>query len=76
MGRTIPSFRIATEMEWRKWTPFRKALRKKDRRIFDETFSYARLHNSAGSNAVRPVLIVPILMSISPEHCKQLKIKS
>jgi len=72
MGRTIPSFRNAAEMERRKWQPFRQALDKKDRKIFDEMFSYSRLYNSAGSNACRPVLIHPILMSIIFEHYKQL----
>ncbi|MDW0231013.1 MAG: hypothetical protein QOA62_03145 [Nitrososphaeraceae archaeon] len=46
---------------------------KKDRKEFDKMFSYSRLFNSAGSNACRPVLIHPILMSIVFEHYKQLK---
>jgi hypothetical protein len=73
MGRTVPSYRIATEMERWKWKPFRQALDKKDRKIFDEMFSYSRLYNSAGSSACRPVLIHPILMSIIFEHYKQLR---
>jgi hypothetical protein len=72
MGRTIPSYRIATEMERSKWKIFRQKLDKKDRRIFDEMFSYSRLFNSAGSNACRPISIHPILMSIIFEHYKQL----
>jgi hypothetical protein len=72
MGRTIPSFRIASEMERWKWRPFRNALGKKDRKIFDEMFSYSRLYNSACSNACRPVLIHVILMSIIFVHYKQL----
>ena len=36
MGRTIPSYRIASEMERWKWRPFRKLLDKQDRKIFDE----------------------------------------
>jgi hypothetical protein len=73
MGRTVPSYRIATEMETSKWKPFRQALSKKDKKIFDEMMSYPRLYNSAGSNACRPQLIHPILMSIIFEHYKQLK---
>ncbi|HEX5977837.1 MAG TPA: hypothetical protein VFY68_11200 [Nitrososphaeraceae archaeon] len=73
MGRTIPSYRIATEMERSKWKIFRQRLDKKDRKIFDEMFSYSRLYNSAGSNACRPILIHPILMSIVFEHYKQLE---
>ena len=73
MGRTIPSYRIATEIERSKWRSFRKALDKQDRKEFDKMFSYSRLYNSAGSSACRPVLIHPILMSILLEHYKQLK---
>ena len=72
MGRTVPSNRIATEMERNKWKTFRQRLDKKDRKIFDKMFSYSRLFNSAGSNACKPVLLHPILMSIIFEHCKQL----
>ncbi|MDW0212115.1 MAG: hypothetical protein QOA12_09145 [Nitrososphaeraceae archaeon] len=73
MGRTIPSYRIATEMERNKWKIFRQRLDNEDRKEFDKMFSYSRLFNSAGSNACRPVLIHPILMSIIFEHYKQLK---
>jgi hypothetical protein len=45
MGRTIPSFRIASEIEEGKCRPFRSALDKKDRKMFDEMFSYDILHN-------------------------------
>ena len=73
MGRTIPSYRIAAEMETNKWKIFRDSLDKKDRKEFDNMFSYSRLYNSAGSNACRPILIYPILMSILLEHYKQLQ---
>ena len=73
MGRTIPSYRIATEMERSKWRIFRKSLDKKDRKEFDKMFAYSRLYNSAGSNACRPVLIHPIIKSIIFEHYEQLE---
>jgi hypothetical protein len=72
MGRTIPSYRIASEMEIRKWRPFRKLLDKQDRKIFDDMLSIPRFYNVAGTMACRPVLIHPILMSIVFEHYKQL----
>jgi hypothetical protein len=72
MGRTIPSYRIATEIERDKWKSFRQCLDKKDRKIFDEMFSYSRVYNSAGSNACRPVLLHSIVISIIFEHYKQL----
>ena len=73
MGRTIPSYRIATELERSKWKPFRQALNKKDRKMFDEMMTYPRLYNSAGSNACRAQLIHPVLRSIIFEHYKQIK---
>jgi hypothetical protein len=71
MGRTDPSYRLATEIERRKWKIFRQRLDKKDRKMFDKMFSYSRLYNVAGGNACRPVLIHPVLMSIIFEHYKQ-----
>jgi hypothetical protein len=73
MGRTVPSYRIATDIEKRKWKPFREALDKSERKIFDEMMSYSRLYNAAGVMASKPVLIHPILMSIIFENYKQLK---
>ena len=49
MGRTIPSYRIASEIEILKWRPFRKMLDKQYRKVFDEMFSYSRLYNSENS---------------------------
>ena len=72
MGRTIPSYRIASEIEIWKWRPFRKLLDKQDRKVFDEVLSISRLYNAAGTMACRPVLIHVILMSIIFEHYKQL----
>ena len=71
MGRTIPSYRIASEIEILKWRTFRKLLDKQDRKIFDEMVSIPRLYNAAGM-ACRPVLIHIILISIIFEHYKQL----
>ena len=51
MGRTIPSFRIASEMEIWKWRPSRRLLDKQDTKIFDEMFYYSRLYNAAGTMA-------------------------
>ena len=72
MGRTIPSFRIASEIEILKWRPFRKLLDKQDRKVFDEMLSISRLYNVAGTMACRPVLVHVMLISIIFEHYKQL----
>ena len=72
MGRTIPSFRIASAMEEEEWKPFRKCLDKSDRRAFDRMFSIAHLYNSACSYSSNPIRIQPIFMSIIFHHYKQL----
>ena len=72
MGRTIPSFRIASVMEEREWGPFRKTLDKSDRKVLDQMFSMAHLYNSAASYAAKPIRIQPIFMSIIFHHYKQL----
>jgi hypothetical protein len=72
MGRTIPSYRIASEIVIWKWRTFRKLLDKQDRKKFDEMLSIPRFYNVAGTMACRPVLIHVILMSIIFEHYKQL----
>ena len=77
MGRTIPSFRIAVVLEEKKWREFRKYLRNKnEKNIFTHMFSIANLYNSASSNAVNPIRIYPIMMSIVLHHYKTLKEKN
>jgi hypothetical protein len=39
MGRTIPSFRLASVGEEGDWKIFRNAIDKSDRKVFDEMFS-------------------------------------
>ena len=72
MGKTIPSFRIAFELEKQDWKPFRNALDKSDRKKFDDMFDIPRLYTSACSYAVQPVRLYPILMSILLHHFKEL----
>jgi hypothetical protein len=42
MGRAVPSFRIALEMEEAEWNPFRNALDRSDRKKFDKMFDIPR----------------------------------
>ncbi|HMK58229.1 MAG TPA: hypothetical protein VK462_04190 [Nitrososphaeraceae archaeon] len=72
MGRTVPSFRIAAEIERTKWKQFRSYLDKKDRKMFDHMYDCVKLHNTACMMACRPVVIHAVLMSIIFEHYKQL----
>ena len=73
MGRTVPSYRLASEREKRKWHLFRQELDKSERKMFDEMMSYSRLYKTAGVGACKPVLLQPIIMSIIFEHYKQLE---
>jgi len=43
MGRTVPSYRLASEREKGKWKIFRQELDKSERKLFDEMMSYSRL---------------------------------
>ena len=72
MGRTVPSFRMAAEIERTKWKEFRSLLDKTDRKMFDQMYDYVKLNNAACSNACRPIVVHAVLMSIIFEHYKQL----
>jgi hypothetical protein len=72
MGRTIPSFRIASSMEYAEWKDFRSSLPKTDRKVFDDMFSLSALYNSACVCCANPVRIQPIIMSILFHHYKEL----
>ena len=71
MGRTIPSFRLATDIEWKQWKIYQKYLDKKknndnnEQKLFKEMFFISRLYNSACSYATIPIRIYPILISIT-----------
>ncbi len=72
MGRTIPSFRITEAQEAAEWRPFRKALPKEDREIFDEMLSSARLYTSASSAALRASKFEGMAMAIVFHHYRVL----
>jgi hypothetical protein len=72
MGRTVPSFRLALEMEKEEWKPFRAALAKKERKEFDDMWDIPRLYITACSNSVQLVPLHPIMTSILFHHYKEL----
>jgi len=49
MGRTIPTYRLHLESILDRWTDYRRALREKDRELFDRVTEKARAHSSAAS---------------------------
>ncbi|MGD8505440.1 MAG: hypothetical protein PVF15_02100 [Candidatus Bathyarchaeota archaeon] len=64
MGKTVESYRMALDRELQRWSGFARALRKEDRAAFDRMMDACRNHASAGSNATRPVVFEPMVMSI------------
>jgi hypothetical protein len=49
MGRTVPTYRLHLESILDRWTDYRRALREKDRELFDCMLEKARMHSSAAS---------------------------
>ena len=64
MGKTVESYRMALDREAQNWSGFARALRKEDRAAFEQLTDICRNYASAGSNATRPVLFEPMVMSI------------
>ncbi len=73
MGRTVPSFRMALEHEIALWHPFRKALRPKDRAVFDSLMDKARNHSDAGMFVNRPIILDSVFMATILEQQKEIK---
>jgi hypothetical protein len=49
LGRTIPTYRLHLESILNDWMDYRRALREKDRKVFDRLMNKARQHASAAS---------------------------
>jgi hypothetical protein len=64
LGKTVESYRMALDRELQRWSGFARALRKEDRKIFDQLIDICRNYASAGSNSVRSILFEPMVMSI------------
>ena len=68
MGRTVLPFTQELHREEESWKPFRRALRKEDRELFDELFAAARYHTAACTCSGRAVPFEAILISILVEE--------
>ena len=65
MGKTVESYRMALEFEIEKWNGFRKALTSdEDKQSFDEIMDLCRIFASESSNATKPIIFEPMVMSI------------
>jgi hypothetical protein len=72
MGKTVESYRLALDIEVQTWSGFAKALRSDDKEAFEAMTDACRNHASAGSNATRPEMFEPMVMSILLEQQKRL----
>ena len=68
MGRTIPSYRMAIDMEIATWKPFKDALRKPEKDIFENMLLRSKLYASAGGMATRPIVLEAMFISILLDH--------
>ena len=64
MGKSVPSYRMALEVEIARWRGFGKALRVEEREAFEAVMDACRSYASAGSNATNAIIFEPMVMSI------------
>lgn len=64
MGRTLPTFNTYLLEEIEAWGPFRRALRREHKEIFDRLMTRARIHAAEASNVARPVPFDAVVMAI------------
>ena len=76
MGRTLPTYRRALEMEIQNLKSLREGLKEEDRKHFDNIMLYARIHNDTGSLSARMFILEPAFLSILIEHDKDCQICS
>ncbi len=73
MGRTVPTYRMASESIFQRWNDFRRALSQEDRDAFDRLSDKVRLHSSACSVAAFLDPLEGALLSILLEQEKELE---
>jgi len=63
---------MAVDIEITKWKPFRDALRKPERNMFENMILRSKLYVSAGARAARAVVLEAIFMSILLDQQKRI----
>ncbi len=74
MGRTVPTYRLVIESIVSDWLPYKRALRDRDKLIFDSLMTKARMHTSASSYANRMEPLESVFMSILLEQQKEIEL--
>ncbi|HOE53040.1 MAG TPA: hypothetical protein PKO24_05350 [Methanomassiliicoccales archaeon] len=73
MGRTVPTYRMASESLFQSWSDFRRALPQEDRAAFDRLSDKVRMHASACTVAAFLDPLEGALLSILLEQEKELE---
>jgi len=73
MGRTIPSWRMLLEEEFKRWKKFQDALRIDERETFEDLMDECRRYASAAGAATFPVKNEGMFLSVLFSHHKSLK---
>ena len=73
MGRTIPTYRLHLESILNDWMDYRRALREKDREVFDRLMNQARQHASAASYCAHMDPTVLAILSVLLEMEKEIE---
>jgi len=73
MGRTIPSWRMMLEEEFKRWEKFQDALRIDERETFEDLMDECRRYASAAGAATFPVKAEGMFLSVLFSHHKALK---
>ena len=68
MGRTNPTYRDTLTAVEARWSPYRRALRRRDQPPLDRVFGHGRAHADAAGQLNHPEPLFPLLVSTLVEH--------
>ena len=68
MGRTVPTFTQSLADEKAEWKVYRQYLNPRQKKAFDDIFAIPMAYRSACSQAVKPIRLYPILVSVIFHH--------
>ncbi|MBS3782536.1 MAG: hypothetical protein KGY66_04680 [Candidatus Thermoplasmatota archaeon] len=68
MGKSVPTFRKELDRIESEWKKFRKALRSREKEMFDELFKKAKQHASAAQYQANPDPMESVFFSIILEQ--------
>jgi hypothetical protein len=68
VGRTSPTYRDALRAIERRWQPYRRTLRRRDRPHFDRLFEHGRAHADAAGMSNHDDPTVSLLVAALLEH--------